>query len=101
MYSSHHRIIKCVGFESIHCIINLNIVLFSRVFNEFDYVFLSNILMVGINEITLISKKKKSEFALALKYCSNDKVRWMIGRFQVESYKNIIFFYHKVDVLKV
>ena len=46
MYLSHHKIIKCVDFELIHCVINLNAILFSRVFSEFDFVFLSNILIV-------------------------------------------------------
>ena len=41
MYSSHHRIIKCVGFKPIHCSINLDVASFSRVFSEFDYIFLS------------------------------------------------------------
>ena len=40
MYSIHHKIIKCVGFKSIHCAINLNVLSSSKVFNEFDYVFL-------------------------------------------------------------
>ena len=31
---------KCVGFKSIYCIISLNAVSSSVVFNEFDYVFL-------------------------------------------------------------
>ena len=43
MYPSNHRIIKCVGFESIHYAINLDIVSSSRVFSEFDFVFLMNV----------------------------------------------------------
>ena len=46
MYSNHYRIIKCVGFEPIHCAINLNVASFSKVFNKFDYIFLSNVLLV-------------------------------------------------------
>ena len=46
MYSSHHRIIKCVGFKPIHCVTYLDDVSSFRVFNEFDYVFLSNLLLV-------------------------------------------------------
>ena len=40
MYSSHHRIIKCVGFKSIHCAIKLDVALSTTVFSEFDYMFL-------------------------------------------------------------
>ena len=46
MYYSHHRIIKCVGFKPIHCAINLDDVSSFKAFNEFDYVFLSNLLLV-------------------------------------------------------
>ena len=46
MYYSHHRIIKYVDFESIHCAINLDAASFFRVFSEFDYVFISNVLLV-------------------------------------------------------
>ena len=46
MYYSHHRIIKCVDFELTHCTINLEVVSSSRVFSEFNYVFLSNILLI-------------------------------------------------------
>ena len=46
MYSSHHKMIKCVGFESIHYAINLDVTSSSRVFSEFDSVFLLNILLV-------------------------------------------------------
>ena len=46
MYYNHHRIIKCIGFKPIHCAINLDVISSSRVFNEFDYVFLSNELLV-------------------------------------------------------
>ena len=41
-----HDTHKCVGFKLIHYVINLNVMSFSRVISEFDYVFLSNILMV-------------------------------------------------------
>ena len=43
MYSSHHKIIKRVDFKPIHCAINLDVVPSSRVFSEFDFVFLSNL----------------------------------------------------------
>ena len=46
MYSSHHRIINYVGLKLIHYAINLDVALSSRVFSEFDYVFLSNALLV-------------------------------------------------------
>ena len=46
IYYSLHRIIKCVGFKLIHCAINLDIALSFRVFSEFDYVFLLNVLLV-------------------------------------------------------
>ena len=36
--SIHHKIIECVDFESIHCTINLNVASSSRVFSEFDCV---------------------------------------------------------------
>ena len=48
MYSSHDSNIKCVGstikcvsFESIHYVINLNIVSSSMVFSGFDSMFIS------------------------------------------------------------
>ena len=40
MYYSHNIIINCVGFKSIHCAINLDVTSSSRVFNEFDYLFI-------------------------------------------------------------
>ena len=45
IYSSHHRIIKYVSFEPINCAINLD-TSFSKVFSEFDCVFLLNALLV-------------------------------------------------------
>ena len=39
MYFSYYMIIKYVSFKPIHYVINLNVVSFSKVFNEFDYVF--------------------------------------------------------------
>ena len=45
MYYSFHRIIKCVGFKPIRCAIYLNITSSFRLFNEFDYLFLSDILL--------------------------------------------------------
>ena len=44
MYSSHYMIIKFVGFKPIQYTINLDVVSFSEVFNEFDYVFRSDVL---------------------------------------------------------
>ena len=41
-YSSHYRIIKYVGFEPIHYVINLDVVSSFKVFNKFDCMFLSN-----------------------------------------------------------
>ena len=60
MYFSRYRIIKCVSFELIHYVINLDDVSFSKIFNEFDFVFLSNILLV-LNSIklSLFSKQIK------------------------------------------
>ena len=52
----NHRIIKCVGFEPIHCAINLNVASSFRVFSEFDYVFLSNVL--SFESIKLFSFKR-------------------------------------------
>ena len=42
--SSNYRIIKCVCFKPIHCAINLDATSFSKVFNEFDYVFMSELI---------------------------------------------------------
>ena len=58
MYFSHYNIIKCIGLELIHYAINLNFASFSKVFKEFDYVFLLNILLVLINKIISEIKKK-------------------------------------------
>ena len=46
MYSCYHRIIKCVGFKTIHYAINLDVTSSSRVFSEFDSFFLSDLLLV-------------------------------------------------------
>ena len=45
IYYSHHRIFKCIGFVSGHCVcaINLDVMSSFSVFNEFDYVFLIGI----------------------------------------------------------
>ena len=43
MYYSHYEIIKCVGFEPIYYTFNFYVVLSSKVFNGFDFMFLSNI----------------------------------------------------------
>ena len=48
MYSSHNSnikcvdsIIKCIGFESFHYVINLDVVSSFMIFNDFDSMFLS------------------------------------------------------------
>ena len=46
MYSSYHGIIKCVDFKPIHYAINLDVTSSSIVFSEFDYLFISDILLV-------------------------------------------------------
>ena len=48
MNYSHHRIFKYIGFVSSHCVIyiNLDIASFFNVFNEFDYVSQSDVLLV-------------------------------------------------------
>ena len=38
-YSDHYMIIKCVDFEPIHYAINLDVLSFFKVYNEFDYLF--------------------------------------------------------------
>ena len=54
-YSNHNNnikyvnsIIKCIGFESIHYVINLDVVSFYMVFSNFDSMFLSYI--VSLNQ---------------------------------------------------
>ena len=44
MYYSHYKIIKCIGLELIHYIINLDIMSSFKDFNKFYYVFLSNLI---------------------------------------------------------
>ena len=46
MYYSHHKIIKYIGFKSIHYAVNLDTQSSSIVFSEFDYVFLLDLLLV-------------------------------------------------------
>ena len=46
MYCNPHKIIKYVGFEPIHYDIILDATSSSRVLSQFDYVFLSNVLLV-------------------------------------------------------
>ena len=46
MYSSHYRIIKYVGFEPKFYSINLDVMSSSKVFCEFDYMFLWNVLLI-------------------------------------------------------
>ena len=43
MDSSHYRIIKYVGFKPIHYVINLDVMSSLRVFNEFDFLFVSDV----------------------------------------------------------
>ena len=38
IYYSYHIIIKCVGFELIHCVINLDVMSYFRLFSQFNYV---------------------------------------------------------------
>ena len=44
-YSSLNSFIKCIGFELIYYAINLSFIFESFVFYEFDYIFLSNVLL--------------------------------------------------------
>ena len=46
MYSSHYRITKCVGFESTHYVVNLDVMSSFKVFSKFDYAFISNVLVI-------------------------------------------------------
>ena len=45
-YFNNYRIVKYIGFKSIHYVINLNVASFFKFFSEFDSVFLSNVLLV-------------------------------------------------------
>ena len=45
-YSSYHMIIKYVDFEPIHYVTNLYATQFFKVFSKFDFIFLSNILLI-------------------------------------------------------
>ena len=45
-YYSHYKVIKCIGFEPIHHVINLGVALSFKVFCKFDYVFLLKVLLV-------------------------------------------------------
>ena len=56
MYSNYYRTIKCVAFEPIHYVINMNVASSSKVFSEFDYMFLSNVLLVSINKVISLKK---------------------------------------------
>ena len=38
IYYSHYRIIKCIGFEPIYYVINVDVALSSKVFSEFNCV---------------------------------------------------------------
>ena len=46
MYSRYHGIIKCVDFKPIYYAINLDVMSSSKIFSEFDYLFISDILLV-------------------------------------------------------
>ena len=48
----------CIGLESIFFTINLDDVSFSKIFNIFDYVFVSIILLIRINKFMSFKKKK-------------------------------------------
>ena len=65
MYSSYNNNIKCVGstikyigFESIHYVINLGVISSFIVFNDFDYMFLSNYCYFESIKLFFSSKKK-------------------------------------------
>ena len=60
MYYSHYTIIKYMGFKPIQNTINVDVVSFFKVFNEFDYVFRNN-------KIISFPKKKKKEIFMTLK----------------------------------
>ena len=46
LYHNHYRILKYVGFELIHYVINSDVVSSFMIFSEFDYLLLSNVLLV-------------------------------------------------------
>ena len=48
-----------MGFELIHWFINLSATSSSKIFNEFDHMFLSNVLLVSINKTILFKKNDK------------------------------------------
>ena len=56
-YYSLYNIIKRIGFELINYAINLNIVSFSVIFIEFNYVFLSNNCYFESIKLIFFSKK--------------------------------------------
>ena len=56
MYYSHYSIIKYISFELILYVIGLDTTSFSKVFSEFYYMLLSNILLV-FNTIIYLFKK--------------------------------------------
>ena len=58
-YFSYYKIIEYIGFESIIYIVNLDIASSSKILSEFDYIFLSNILIVLINKINFVFFQKK------------------------------------------
>ena len=52
-YSSHNSnikyigsTIKCIEFNPIHYIINLNVISSSMIFSDFDYIFSDNVLLI-------------------------------------------------------
>ena len=51
--------IKCIGFESFHYAINLDIISSFVVFSDFDYMFLSIYCLLESIKLFLFQKKKK------------------------------------------
>ena len=49
-YFSHYNTIKYISFELIHYVNNLYVISSSMSFNEFDYMFLSNLLLIYTNQ---------------------------------------------------
>ena len=61
-YFSYYKIIEYIGFESIIYVINLDVASSSKILSEFDYIFLSNILIVLMNKINFFFFFKSSIF---------------------------------------
>ena len=56
--------IKCIDFELFYYTINLDVVSSFEVFNDFDYMFYFYILLVEINEIIFLFRKKKEKIMM-------------------------------------